>query len=155
MLNASGYTPVDSALIPLGAVAPVEDTPFDFTESTAIGLRIDDDHEQLGRAGGYDHNFVLDGEAGEMKLAARVTEPTSGRVMEVRTTEPGVQFYTGNFLDGSITGKDGVVYEKRTGFCLETQHFPDSPNQPDFPSTILRPDEEYTSRTVFTFSTKP
>ena len=155
MLNASGYTPVDSALIPLGAVAPVEDTPFDFTESTAIGLRIDDDHEQLGRAGGYDHNFVLDGEAGEMKLAARVTEPTSGRVMEVRTTEPGVQFYTGNFLDGSIAGKDGAVYEKRTGFCLETQHFPDSPNQPDFPSTILRPDEEYTSRTVFTFSTKP
>ena len=153
MLNASGYTPVDSTLIPLGVVAPVADTPFDFTEPTAIGLRIEDDHEQLGRAGGYDHNFVLDGEAGEMKLAARVTEPTSGRVMEVRTTEPGVQFYTGNFLNGSITGKDGAVYEQRTGFCLETQHFPDSPNQPDFPSTILRPGEEYETRTVFTFST--
>ena len=155
MLNAQAYTPVDSTLIPLGEIADVRGTPFDFTEATAIGLRIEGDHEQLEHAGGYDHNFVLDGEAGQMKLAARVYEPTSGRVMEVRTTEPGVQFYAGNFLDGSITGKDGAVYEQRTGFCLETQHFPDSPNQPAFPSTTLRPGEEYTSRTVYRFDVRP
>ena len=154
LINAEGFTPVDSTLIPLGEIADVEGTPFDFSEPTAIGLRIEDGDEQLERAGGYDHNLVL-GEAGEMKLAARVYEPTSGRVMEVRTTEPGVQFYTGNFLDGSITGKDGAVYEQRAGFCLETQHFPNSPNQPSFPSTILRPGEEYTSRTVYRFDVRP
>ena len=109
---------------------------------------------QIERGGGYDHNFVLNGEAGALKLAARVADPVSGRVMEVHTTEPGIQFYTGNFLDGSITGK-GVSYERRSGFCLETQHFPDSPNQDGFPSTILRPGETYTSRTIYSFDVLP
>jgi aldose 1-epimerase len=154
MLNASHFTPVDSTLIPTGEIRSVEGTPFDFTTPTAIGARIDADNEQIRFGGGYDHNFVLDRDENEgMVLAARVYEPTTGRVMEVFTTEPGVQFYSGNFLDGSITGKEGHVYAHRTGFCLETQHFPDSPNQPDFPSTILRPGEEYSSRTVYKFST--
>lgn len=152
MLNASTITAVDSTLIPTGELRPVEGTPFDFREPIAIGARIEADDEQLRFAGGYDHNFVIDRTAGEsLALAARVYEPTSGRTLEVLTTEPGVQFYTGNFLDGSLTGKEGVVYETRTGFCLETQHFPDSPNQPSFPSTILRPGEEYQSTTVFRF----
>lgn len=153
MINADSYTPVDSTLIPTGEVTSVEGTPFDFTEPMPIGARIDEDHQQLEFGLGYDHNFVLNGDAGEMKLAARVTEPTSGRIMTVRTTEPGLQFYTGNFLDGSLSGKD-VTYDHRTGFCLETQHFPDSPNQDNFPSTILRPGEEYTSRTVYAFETR-
>jgi aldose 1-epimerase len=153
MLNASRFTPVDETLIPTGEIVPVADTPFDFTKPTAIGARIDAKNEQLGFAGGYDHNYVLDrGEGEEMALAARVTEPTTGRVMEVTTTEPGLQFYSGNFLDGTITGKAGHVYQHRSGFCLETQHYPDSPNRPDFPSTILRPGEEYHSRTVYRFS---
>ncbi len=152
MINADAYTPVDSTLIPTGDIAEVEGTPFDFTEATPIGARIQEDDQQLEHGMGYDHNFVLNGEAGEMKLAARVTEPTSGRIMTVRTTEPGLQFYTGNFLDGTLTGKD-VTYEHRTGFCLETQHFPNSPNQDDFPSTILRPGDEYTTRTVYAFET--
>lgn len=150
MINADAYTPVDSTLIPTGDLATVDGTPFDFTEATPIGARIEEDDQQLDYGLGYDHNFVLNGQAGEMKLAARVTEPTSGRIMTVRTTEPGLQFYTGNFLDGSLTGKD-VAYDHRTGFCLETQHFPNSPNQGDFPSTILRPGEEYTTRTVYAF----
>jgi aldose 1-epimerase len=155
MIDAGYFTPVDSTLIPTGELRPVEGTPFDFTEPTAIGARIDADNRQIGYGPGYDHNFVLrrEGPAEEPQLAARVTEPTSGRVMEVLTTEPGLQFYTGNFLDGTLTGKGGVVYEHRTGFAMETQHFPDSPNQPDFPSTILRPGEEYTSRTIYRFTT--
>lgn len=153
MLNASRFTPVDSTLIPTGQIVAVAGTPFDFTTPAAIGARIDAEDEQIGFGGGYDHNYVLDrGEGEEMALAARVHEPTTGRVMEVTTTEPAVQFYSGNFLDGTITGKGGRVYGHRSGFCLETQHYPDSPNQPDFPSTILRPGEEYTSRTVYTFS---
>jgi len=153
MLNASRFTPVDSTLIPTGEIVAVAGTPFDFTTPAAIGARIDAEDEQIGFGGGYDHNYVLDrGEGEEMALAARVHEPTTGRVMEVTTTEPAVQFYSGNFLDGTLTGKGGRVYEHRSGFCLETQHSPDSPNQPDFPSTILRPGEAYTSRTVYTFS---
>ena len=153
MLNASRFTPVDSTLIPTGELRGVAGTPFDFRESTPIGSRIEQEDEQLRFGLGYDHNFVLDRSEGDsLTLAARVYEPTSGRVMEVLTTEPAVQFYTGNFLDGSLTGKNGAVYEHRTGFCLETQHFPDSPNQPSFPSTILRPGEEYRSTTVYRFT---
>jgi aldose 1-epimerase len=135
----------------------VAGTPFDFTSLTPIGARIDADDTQVEYGQGYDHNFVLDrSDAGKdsLALAARVVEPQTGRVLTVHTTEPGVQFYTGNFLDGSLTGKDGAVYERRYGFCLETQHFPDSPNQPNFPSTILHPGETYRSRTIFTFSTQ-
>jgi aldose 1-epimerase len=157
-LNASRYTPVDAGLIPTGRLAPVEGTPFDFRTPHAIGERIADGDDQIALGGGYDHNFVLDREGvapGALVLAARVEEPVSGRFMEIRTTEPGVQFYSGNFLDGSLTGKAGVVYAHRTGFCLEAQHFPDSPNQPAFPSTILRPGDEYRSRTVLTFGVMP
>lgn len=152
-INADRYTPVDKTLIPTGELASVEGTPFDFRTKTAIGARINADHEQIQRGGGYDHNFVLNRSGEGLQLAARVEEPKTGRVMEVHTTELGVQFYSGNFLDGSITGKNGHVYNKRNGFCLETQHYPDSPNQPSFPSTTLRPGETYTSRTVYTFST--
>ena len=151
-INADRFTPVDGGLIPTGELRPVSGTPFDFRQPAAIGLRIEDSDEQIAFGGGYDHNFVLNGEAGEMKLAARVYEPTSGRVMEVHTTEPGVQFYTGNFLSGDITGKGGTAYGRRYGFCLETQHFPDSPNKPDFPDTILEPGERYTSTTIYRFS---
>ncbi|HEX6070969.1 MAG TPA: aldose epimerase family protein [Longimicrobiaceae bacterium] len=155
MLNASRFTPVDSTLIPTGDLRDVEGTPFDFRQPTPLGARIDQDDEQLRFGIGYDHNFVIDRAEGDsLSLAARVYEPTSGRVMEVLTTEPAVQLYTGNFLDGSLTGKNGTVYEHRTGFCLETQHFPDSPNQPAFPSTILQPGEEYRSTTVYRFSTR-
>ena len=157
-INADAFTPVDSTLIPTGEIRGVTGTPFDFTQPTPIGARIDDEENEQIRFGlGYDHNFVLNRSepgADSLALAARVFEPTSGRVMEVFTTEPGVQFYSGNFLDGSITGKDGAVYEHRTGFCLETQHYPDSPNQPEFPSTILRPGETYRSRTVYKFDTR-
>jgi aldose 1-epimerase len=151
-LNAAKFTPVDAGLIPTGQLKSVEGTPFDFRQPTVIGARINDKDEQVTRGGGYDHNFVVDGEPGTLRLAARVTEPTSGRVLEVSTTEPGVQFYTGNFLDGTVKGKGGVAYAKRTGFCLETQHFPDSPNHPDFPTTTLKPGAEYKSTTVFKFS---
>lgn len=150
MLAASRYTPVDSTLIPTGELASVAGTPFDFTEPVPIGARIAEDHEQLLRGGGYDHNYVLD--SGEP--AAVVYEPSTGRVLEIRTTEPGIQFYSGNFLDGSISGKRGIVYGRRSGFCLETQHYPDSPNQAQFPSTILGPDETYESQTVFAFRTR-
>ena len=154
-INAGHFTPVDATLIPTGVIAPVAGTPFDFTAPTPIGTRIDGDHDQLRNGGGYDHNFVLDRDGPGLIHAARAADPTSGRVMDVYTTEPGLQFYSGNFLDGSITGKAGRVYGHRHGFCLETQHYPDSPNQPGFPSTILRPGEEYRSRTVFAFSHIP
>jgi aldose 1-epimerase len=150
-IDADTITPVDSTLIPTGAMMPVAGTPFDFRTPTAIGARINEPHEQLKRGGGYDHNFVLTRPATGMAHAARVIDTVSGRTLDVSTTEPGIQFYTGNFLDGTITGKAGHVYERRTGFCLETQHFPDSPNQASFPSTILRPGGEYRSRTVYTF----
>lgn len=154
MINASHYTPVDETLIPTGEIAPVAGTPFDFTTPARIGERIDADHEQIKYGGGYDHNYVLDSQDGSLALAARVVGPRSGRVMEVYTTEPGMQLYTGNFLDGSITGKEGKSYHKRYGFCLETQHFPDSPNQPAFPSSILRPGETYYQKTVYRFTTR-
>jgi aldose 1-epimerase len=154
MINADGFTPVDSTLIPIGEIRKVAGTPFDFTGPHKIGDRINDSADLQIKFGlGYDHNFALNGETGKMKLAARVKAPISGRIMEVHTTEPGVQFYTGNFLNGSQKGK-GSVYGRRTGFCLETQHFPDSPNQPGFPSTVLKPGEEYRSSTVFKFSTE-
>ena len=151
-LNAAKFTPVDAGLIPTGELKNVEGTPFDFRQPTVIGSRINAEDEQIKRGGGYDHNFVVDGSAGTLRLAARVSEPTSGRMLEVSTTEPGVQFYTGNFLDGTVKGKGGVAYAKRTGFCLETQHFPDSPNHPDFPTTALKAGAEYNSTTVFKFS---
>lgn len=150
-LHADRYTPVDSTLIPTGELAPVAGTPFDFTAPHAVGERINADHQQLKFGGGYDHNFVLTRADTGLTLAAVLKEPTSGRVLEVRTTEPGVQFYSGNFLDGTLTGKGGTVYAHRTGLCLETQHFPDSPNQAAFPSTILRPGQTYRSRTVWRF----
>jgi aldose 1-epimerase len=151
MLNADGYTPVDAGLIPLGPIAPVAGTTFDFRTPVSIGQRIGDRHEQIARGNGYDHNFVLNRSGDGVSLAARVVEPVTGRTMTVATTEPGVQFYTGNFLDGTLEGKGGTVYGRRAGFCLETQHYPDSPNQPDFPSSVLRPGQTYRSRTVFTF----
>lgn len=148
MLAADRYTPVDEGLIPTGELAAVAGTPMSFLESTAIGARID----QV--PGGYDHNYVLSSGGGTMALAARVVDPESGRVMEISTVEPGIQFYSGNFLDGSIAGKGGQVYSKYWGFCLETQHFPDSPNHPDFPSTVLRPGETYKTTTIHKFSVK-
>ena len=155
MIDADTFTPVDSGLIPTGELRSVHGTPMDFTKPAEIGSRINAKDEQLHRGGGYDHNFVLNKPKGAaMPFAARVTEKTTGRVMEVYTTEPGIQFYTGNFLDGKNTGKDGKAYKHRSGFCLETQHFPDSPNQPKFPSTILRPGMTYTSTTVYKFSVK-
>ncbi|MBC7842920.1 MAG: galactose mutarotase [Gemmatimonadaceae bacterium] len=152
-INADRFTPVDSTLIPTGELRPVDGTAFDLRQPVAIGAHINDADAQLGIAGGYDHNFVLNRQGDGLGSAATVYDPASGRRMTVSTTEPGLQFYTGNFLDGTITGKGGRVYEKRNAFCLETQHFPDSPNQSSFPSTILRPGAVYTSRTVFAFST--
>jgi aldose 1-epimerase len=149
-IDADGFTPVDDTLIPTGVIAPVEHTPFDFRTPTAVGARIEADDVQIHRGGGYDHNFVLNGTAG-LHHAARVVDPVSGRTLDVSTTEPGLQFYTGNFLDGSFKGKAGHVYPKRTGLCLETQHFPDSPNHANFPSTIVRPGTPFRSQTVFTF----
>jgi aldose 1-epimerase len=149
-INADKYTPVNADLIPTG-IAPVAGTPFDFRKSEVIGARINDDNQQLKFGRGYDHNWVLNGNPGTMKVAAIVTDPESGRKMTVETTEPGIQFYTGNFLDGTFTGRHGIKYGLRTGFCLETQHFPDSPNHPDFPSTVLRPGVTRHSSTSFTF----
>ncbi len=154
MLNADRYTPVDAGLITTGEILPVKGTPMDFTKPTAIGARIDNDFEQLKFGGGYDHNWVLNKKGSEMSLAAKVYEPTSGRVMEVWTNEPGVQFYAGNFLDGTLTGKGGKVYQHRYGFCLETQHYPDSPNKPNFPTTTLRPGQTYKTTTVYKFSAR-
>jgi aldose 1-epimerase len=153
-IHADRFTPVDKTLIPTGVLAPVSGTPFDFRKPTAIGLRIGADDAQIRNGGGYDHNFVLNRRGPGLTPAARVFEPTSGRTLDVATTEPGVQFYSGNFLDGSITGKGGHVYQKRYGLCLETQHYPDSPNHPGFPSTVLRPGQEYRSQTVLTFGTR-
>jgi aldose 1-epimerase len=152
-LDADRYTPVDSTLIPTGELAPVAGTPFDFRTATPIGARIGASHEQLRFGRGYDHNFVLARSTRGLQHAARVVEPVTGRTLDIFTDQPGVQFYSGNFLDGSIHGKAGRVYAQRFGFCLETQHFPDSPNHAGFPSTILRPGERYTSRTVFRFGT--
>jgi aldose 1-epimerase len=167
-LNADHFTPVDSTLIPTGEIKSVGGTPFDFRTATPIGARIDRDDEQLRYGRGYDHNFVLNkggkggkggtggtGGTGDPTLAARVYEPGSGRVMEIYTTEPGLQFYSGNFLDGTLRGKNGVVYRHRYGFAMETQHFPDTPNQPAFPSAILRPGEEYRSRSIYKFAVQP
>jgi len=154
MLNADRFTPVDANLIPTGELRPVKGTPLDFTTSTRVGARIDDTYDQLVLGHGYDHNFVINRKDDGLALAARVYEPSSGRVMEVSTTQPGVQLYTGNFLDGTVTGKQGHVYKRRYALCLETQHFPDSPNHSDFPSTILKPGETFHSKTVFKFSTR-
>jgi len=153
-LRAGRLTPTDATNIPTGGLAPVAGTAFDFTAPRAIGERIDDDDEQLRFGLGYDHNYVLDrppGSEGALHPAARVTDPGSGRVLEVETTEPGLQLYSGNQLDGSLTGTGGAAYGPRAGLCLETQHFPDSPNQPGFPSTVLRPGEVYRSATVYRF----
>ena len=153
-LQAGRFTPTDATNIPTGELAPVAGTPFDFTAPTAIGERIADDDEQLRFGLGYDHHYVLDrppGSDGTLVPAARVTDPGSGRVLEVETTEPGLQLYSGNQLDGSLTGAGGAAYGPRAGLCLETQHFPDSPNQPGFPSTVLRPGETYRSATVYRF----
>jgi aldose 1-epimerase len=148
-IEADTYTPVDPTLIPTGEMARVEGTPFDFRKATPIGARIESADEQLKRGGGYDHNYVLRGKAGELRLVARVVEPGSGRALEVFTTEPGIQFYSGNFLDGSITGKSGKPYVRRGGFCLEAQHYPDSPNRPEWPSVVLRPGQTYRHTTVY------
>lgn len=151
-LDADKYTPVDSTLIPDGELAPVAGTPFDFRTPTSIGARISDDNEQLKFAGGYDHNWVMNHPMGKLALDARVTDPENGRVFEIWSTEPGLQFYSGNFLDGTITGKNGVVYPHRGAFVMEPQHFPDSPNHPDFPTTELKPGEVYHNVIVYKFS---
>ncbi len=154
MINADKFTPVDSTLIPTGELRPVAGTPFDFRTPHKIGERIGAADEQLKIAGGYDHNWVINKPANALALCARVTEPTSGRVMEVLSTEPGLQFYSGNFLDGSITGKGGRAYHGRAAFCMEPQHFPDSPNQPSFPSTVLKPGQVFHSTIEYRFSAK-
>jgi aldose 1-epimerase len=154
MIDADRFTPVDQNLIPTGEYKPVTGTPFDFTKPTAIGARINENNDQLKLGGGYDHNFVLNKSLGGLTQAAEVYEPKSGRVMDVLTTEPGLQFYTGNFLDGTIHGKGGKVYNKRSAFCMETQHYPDSPNKPNFPSTELRPGHTYKTATVYRFSAR-
>jgi aldose 1-epimerase len=154
MLESNNIVPVDSTLIPTGQLMPVDGTPFDFRSPTAIGARIEDPHVQLRYGQGYDHTFVLDRASGTgVKHALRLTEPTTGRTLDIYTTEPGVQVYSGNFLDGTVVGKHGHVYRRRYGLALETHHFPDSPNQPTFPSTILRPGETYRTRTVWRFGT--
>ena len=156
-IHAQQFTPVDATLIPTGELKDVKGTPFDFTESTPIGARIGQDDQQLKLGKGYDHNWVLDrtGGGGGLAAAAEAYEPKSGRDLLVLTSEPGLQFYSGNFLDGTVTGKKGKVYQYRFGFCLETQHFPDSPNHPQFPSTVLKASQHYQTATVFKFSTRP
>jgi aldose 1-epimerase len=153
LLKASRYTPVDPTLIPTGAIDPVAGTPLDFTRSTTIGKRIRDGHPQLVIGRGYDHNWVLDRHGRGLELAARLEDPGSGRVLEVLTEEPGIQFYSGNFLDGTLYGTSGRAYRQGDGLALETQHYPDSPNHPNFPSTVLRPGEKYDTTTVYRFST--
>lgn len=153
-IAAKRFTPVDATLIPTGELRDVKGTPFDFTSFHPIGERIGQNDQQIQFGKGYDHNFVLDGGGKTLSLAAEVFEPASGRVMTVRTTEPGVQFYTGNFLDGSVRGKRGRAYGHRSGFCLETQHFPDSPNRPSFPSVVLRPGQTFRSTTIYGFSAR-
>jgi len=151
-LHADRFTPVDPTLIPTGELQPVKGTPFDFTKPVAIGARINQDDPQLKVGKGYDHNWVLNRAKGSVSLAAEAYEPKTGRVLQVLTDQPGIQFYSGNFLDGSITGKSGKVYNLRNGFCLETQHFPDSPNHPAFPSAVLKPGQHYRTTTIFKFS---
>jgi aldose 1-epimerase len=153
-INADRFVPTDAGSIPTGELRSVAGTPFDFLKPTAIGARINQDDEQLKLGNGYDHTWVINGRAGTMRLAATAYEATSGRVMQVWTTEPGVQFYTGNFLDGTLTRKSGKVYARRNGFCFETQHFPDSPNQPSFPTTTLRKGQTYKSTTIYRFSSR-
>jgi aldose 1-epimerase len=153
-INADEYTPVDAGLIPVGGPKPVAGTPFDFRKPTAIGARINDANEQLKIAGGYDHNWILRGKNGELKEAVKLYDPKSGRVLTVETTQPGVQFYSGNFLNGAFKGKAGMAYVKNSGLCLETQHYPDSPNQPAFPTTELKAGATMRSETVFAFSTQ-
>ena len=153
-LNADRYVPIDEGSIPLGSLDPVKDTPFDFFAAEKIGSRIGDTNQQLKNGIGYDHCMVFSESDGSMKLQASLYESKSGRFMEVLTEEPSVQFYSGNFLDGSLTGKGGVVYNHRVGLCLETEHYPDSPNQRDFPTTILRPGETYETKTMYRFSSK-
>jgi len=151
-LNADHFTPVSEDLIPTGEIRSVEGTPMDFRNGKAIGSEIAEPYDQLGFTGGYDHNFVLNDYDGSLRSAGRLYEPSTGRVLEVLTTQPGMQFYSGNFLDGSMTGRNGFVYVKYAGLCLEPQHFPDAPNHSSFPSTVLRPGEEYKQTTVFRFS---
>jgi aldose 1-epimerase len=151
---ADKFVPVDPTLIPTGKLQDVKGTPFDFTESKNIGKDIETKDTQLERGKGFDHNWVLNNQDGNLAAAAELYHAPSGRLMEVHTTEPGIQFYSGNFLDGTLTGRHGGSQNFRTGLCLETQHYPDSPNQPEFPSTVLRPGEKYSSKTVFKFSTK-
>jgi len=153
-LDGTRFLPIDETLIPIGELRPVHDTPMDFTTSTVIGDRINADDEQVRHGLGYDHTWVLDKPTGALGHAARVYAPGSGRVMDVSTTAPGVQFYSGNMLDGSHAGKGGTIYTRNSGLCLETQHFPDSPNQPQFPSTVLRPGEMYRQSTIFQFSVR-
>jgi len=154
MINAEQFTPVDANLIPTGELRSVEGTPFDFRTPTAIGARINQDDEQLKFANGYDHNWVINKAPGELGLMARVYEPTSGRILEVLSTQPGLQFYTGNFLDGTLKGKGGSVYQFRSGFCMEPQHYPDSPNKPNFPSVVLKPGDTYKSTIIYRFSVR-
>jgi aldose 1-epimerase len=154
-LHASRFTPVDATLIPTGELNEVRGTPFDFATAAAIGARIDQEDQQLKFGKGYDHNWVLDRKSpNALSVAAEVYEPQTGRVMDVLTTEPGVQFYSGNFLDGTIQGKEGKTYGHRSALCLETQHFPDSPNHPNFPSTVLKPGQKFSSSTIYKFSTR-
>ena len=153
-INADRFTPVDNTLIPTGELREVKNTPMDFTRPSRIGARIGENYDQLSFGRGYDHNWVINRKGGGLELAARVYEPTSGRILEVYTSEPGVQFYTGNFLDGSYVGKGGKPYQSRTGFCLETQHYPDSPNKPQFPSTALKPGQTFKTTTVWKFDVK-
>lgn len=154
MLAADHFLPVDEGLIPTGEKRPVEGTPFDFTKLTKVGARIEAENEQLKLGNGYDHCWVLRNQTREVALAATLYDPSSGRAMDLSTDQPGVQFYCGNFLDGSVTGKGGINYAFRTGLCLETQHFPDSPNKPDFPSVVLRPGETYSHTMVHRFYTR-
>jgi aldose 1-epimerase len=153
-LNADKFTPVDSTLIPLGELRPVEGTPFDFRKPTAIGARVNQADEQLKFGKGYDHNWVISKPMGELGLMARVHEPTTGRILEVLSSEPGLQFYCGNFLDGTLKGKGGWVYQFRHGFCMEPQHYPDSPNQPNFPSVVLKPGQVYKNTIIYRFSAR-
>ncbi len=153
MLKADTYTPVDNTVIPTGEIRSLDNSPLDFRSPTVIGARINESDTQLKFGGGYDHNWIVNGEAGELRVAAKVFEKNSGRVMKVLTTEPAIQFYAGNMLP-SVPGKNGVTYVKRGAFCLETQHYPDSPNKPDFPTTVLEPGNSYKSTTIYKFSTK-
>lgn len=153
-INANHFVPTDAGSIPTGELKPVAGTPFDFLQPAAMGARINQDDEQLKFGRGYDHTWVINGRAGSMRLAATAYEATSGRLMQVWTTEPGMQFYTGNFLDGTLTGKSGKVYPRRSGFCFETQHYPDSPNQPSFPTTTLKKGRTYKSTTIYRFTTR-